>query len=246
MERQLRKAAERLRFELGDEGEIARPQKIAARAARIAEAVVFAAAAPVKSADIAAQLPQGSPPVEDVMAEVAALYEGRGVALQKIGDAWSFRTAADLAFLVLREKEEPRKLSRAALETLAIIAYHQPVTRAEMEDIRGVATSKGMLDILLEIGWVRMRGRRRTPGRPVTYGTTEAFLSHFNLEALADLPGIEELKAAGFVTEDVNDLGLPQGAELADEIPLGEDPFDVMAEERIGDEEPALDPEAKA
>ncbi len=174
------------------------------------------------------------------------LYADRGVTLRKIGEGWTFRTAQDLAYLVMREKEEPRKLSRAGLETLAIIAYHQPVTRAEIEDIRGVAVNKGTLDLLLEIGWIRMRGRRRTPGRPVTYGTTPAFLSHFELESLADLPGMDELKAAGLLDESVPALLPPDPAHGEEEIALGEDIFDEMAEERINAEEDALDPEAKA
>jgi segregation and condensation protein B len=245
MERQLKRIAERLRQEL-DVSELDRGQKIAARALRIAEAVVFAASEPVRTEVIAAQLPTGSPPIGEVMAALGRLYQDRGVTLQRSGECWSFRTAQDLAFLVMREKVEPRKLSRAALETLAIIAYHQPVTRAEMEDIRGVATSKGMLDVLLEIGWVKMRGRRRTPGRPVTYGTTETFLSHFNLESIADLPGIDELKAAGLVDAETAAIFAIDPKVPEEEIELGDDLFDAMAEERIHTEEPALDPEAEA
>jgi segregation and condensation protein B len=245
MDSQLRKIADRLRVEM-DGADLDRSQKLAARALRIAEAVIFAASEPVKTEMIASQLPVGSPPIEDVLASLSALYRDRGVNLVKSGEAWSFRTAQDLAFLVLRERIEPRKLSRAALETLAIIAYHQPVTRAEIEDIRGVAISRGMLDILLEIGWVEMRGRRRTPGKPVTYGTTLEFLSHFNLAAISDLPGIEELKAAGIIDPAAASAGALELPMLEEEIALGEDLFDVMAEERLLEDEPALDPEAKA
>jgi segregation and condensation protein B len=246
MDKALKKIAQRLRQEI-DSSELDRSQKLAGRALRIAEAVIFASAEPVKTEAIAGQLPNGSPPINEVLANLSALYQDRGVNLVRIGEGWSFRTAQDLAYLVLREKIEPRKLSRAALETLAIIAYHQPVTRAEMEEIRGVATSKGMLDILLEIGWVKMRGRRRTPGRPVTYGTTDAFLSHFNLEALSDLPGIEELKAAGLIEpEAAQELLALDNHAAADEIELGDDLFDQIAEERINEEDEELDPEAKA
>src|SRR5690606_39647888 len=142
-----------------------------AEAVRMAEAIVFASAEPVSDKQLAERLPDGLD-VAAVMAELRLLYEKRGVNLVRVGDAWAFRTAGDLAFLMSREAVQQKKLSRAALEVLAIIAYHQPVTRAEIEDIRGVETSKGTLDTLLETGWVRMRGRRRTPGRPVTYGTT--------------------------------------------------------------------------
>ncbi len=126
-------------------------------------------------------------------------YAPRGVNLVRIGGKWTFRTANDLSWLLSKEAVEPRKLSRAAIETLAIIAYHQPVTRAEIEEIRGVTTSKGTVDVLLETGWIRPRGRRKAPGRPITYGTTEAFLSHFGLDAVGDLPGLEELKGSGLL-----------------------------------------------
>jgi segregation and condensation protein B len=126
-------------------------------------------------------------------------YEPRGVNLVRVAGKWSLRTAGDLAWLLTRESTVTRKLSRAAVETLSIVAYHQPVTRAEIEEIRGVTTSKGTLDVLLETGWIRLRGRRKAPGRPVTYGTSEAFLSHFGLDALTDLPGVDELKGAGLI-----------------------------------------------
>jgi segregation and condensation protein B len=140
------------------------------------------------------------------MGALQAEYATRGVNLVRVAGKWSFRTAKDLAWLMAREAIEQKKLSRAATETLAIIAYHQPVTRAEIEDIRGVSASKGTLDVLLETGWIRPRGRRKTPGRPLTFGTTEAFLSQFSLEALGDLPGLDELKGAGLL-----DTRLPGG-----------------------------------
>jgi segregation and condensation protein B len=164
---------------------------------RIAEALVFAAAEPVEQAVLAARMPVGCD-VAAVMAELQRLYAGRGVNLVRAAGRWMFRTAPDLAWLLAREVQERRKLSRAAIETLAIIAYHQPVTRADIEDIRGVAVSKGAIDVLMEAGWVRMRGRRKAPGRPITYGTTPAFLIHFGLDSIADLPGLDELQGAGF------------------------------------------------
>ena len=148
-------------------------------------------------------------------------YASRGVNLVRVGGKWTLRTASDLAWLLTQESVVTRKLSRAAIETLAIVAYHQPVTRAEIEEIRGVSTSKGTLDVLLETGWVRLRGRRKAPGRPVTYGTSEAFLSHFGLEALTDLPGLDELKGAGLV-----DATLPAGFSVpvpSDDPALRED-----------------------
>ena len=134
-----------------------------------------------------------------VVAQLQADYAPRGVNLVRVAGKWAFRTATDLNWLLSKETIAPRKLSRAAIETLAIVAYHQPVTRAEIEDIRGVTISKGTLDVLLETGWIRLRGRRKAPGRPITYGTTEAFLAHFGLDALGDMPGIEELKGAGLL-----------------------------------------------
>lgn len=170
-----------------------------AETVRMAEAIVFASAEPVSEKALAARLPQGSN-VPYVMSELQRIYEKRGVNLMRIGDGWAFRTAGDLAFLMNRDAVQQRKLSRAALEVLSIVAYHQPVTRAEIEEIRGVETSKGTLDLLMETGWVRMRGRRRTPGRPVTYGTTDAFLDHFGLAEIRDLPGMDELKGAGLLS----------------------------------------------
>lgn len=163
---------------------------------RLLEAVLFAAAEPVDEASLAQRLPDNI----DLQAMLALLqqdYAHRGVNLVRVSGKWTFRTAGDLSWLLTRETIVSRKLSRAAVETLAIIAYHQPVTRAEIEDTRGVSTSKGTLDVLLETGWVKPRGRRKVPGRPLTYGTTTDFLSHFGLDAIADLPGLEELKGAG-------------------------------------------------
>lgn len=191
---------------------------------RIAEALVFAAAEPVEESTIAQRLSNGAD-VGAVMEELQRLYDGRGVNLVRVARRWMFRTADDLAWALAREREEKRKLSRAALETLAIVAYHQPVTRADVEEIRGVAVSKGALDVLMEAGWVRMRGRRKAPGRPITYGTTSGFLVEFGLNAITDLPGLDELKGAGlFEGKLPAHYDVPQpddGAALrADEDPL--------------------------
>lgn len=171
-------------------------------AMRMVEALLFASAEPLGTETLAERLPRGTD-VEAILAALAADYSARGVNLVRVADKWMFRTAEDLAFLMSREARETRRLGRAALETLAVIAYHQPVTRAEIEAVRGVGMSKGTLDLLLEIGWVRLRGRRRSPGRPVTYGTTEAFLVHFGLDGLQDLPGLDELKGAGLLDGQV-------------------------------------------
>ena len=170
--------------------------QVRAEELRLLEAMLFASAEPLDEKSLAERLPAGI----DVHAALLRLqeeYVSRGVHLVRINGKWTFRTASDLAWLLSKETTEPRKLSRAAVETLAIIAYHQPVTRAEIEEIRGVTTSKGSVDVLLETGWIRPRGRRKSPGRPVTYGTSEAFLSHFGLDAVGDLPGLEELKGSG-------------------------------------------------
>lgn len=163
---------------------------------RIAEAMVFASAEPLEESSIAARLSNGAD-VKAVMGELSRLYAGRGVNLVRVAQRWMFRTSEDLAWLLAHDGDEKRKLSRAALETLAIIAYHQPVTRADIEEIRGVSVSKGALDVLLEAGWVRMRGRRKAPGRPITYGTTIEFLIQFGLDTVGDLPGLDELQGAG-------------------------------------------------
>jgi segregation and condensation protein B len=174
------------------------PTPVNAEHLRMMEALLFAASEPLEAKALATSLPEGAD-VPGLLAELQALYEKRGVNLVCVADKWLFRTAPDLAFLLRKEKPEQKRLSRAALETLAIVAYHQPVTRAEIEDIRGVALSKGTIDLLMEVGWVKIRGRKRTPGRPVTYGTTEAFLVQFGLESVSHLPGTDELKAAGFL-----------------------------------------------
>lgn len=162
------------------------------------EAMLFASAEPLSETFLLSRLPEGAE-LASLIEELQQQYANRGVNLVKRGKGWAFRTAPDLAEFFTLERETPRKLSRAGVETLAIIAYQQPITRAEIEEIRGVALSKGTLDILLEAGWIRPRGRRRVPGRPVTWGTTEHFLDFFGLEALDALPGIDELKAAGLL-----------------------------------------------
>ena len=172
-------------------------------ALRLLEAMLFAAGEPLDEATIASRLPEGAD-IRELLSELSAEYAPRGVNLVRVAGKWMLRTAPDLGFLLARDKPEPRRLSRAALETLAIIAYHQPVTRAEIEEIRGVSTNKGTLDVLLEAGWARMRGRRRSPGRPITYGTTEVFLVHFGLDAIQDLPGLEELRGTGFIDARVS------------------------------------------
>lgn len=202
---------------------------------RILEAVLFASPEPQDEKRLAAHLKD----VDDVgslIEELQAMYAGRGVNLVRIAGKWAFRTAEDLSYVLERYSVEERRLSKAALETLAIIAYHQPVTRAEIEEIRGVQTSPGTIDILLEAGWIRPRGRRRAPGRPLTYGTNDAFLAHFGLDSIKDLPGLAELKASGLL-----DGNLPPGfsvpdptdvaALMPDELPLeaGEEE-DVQAE----------------
>jgi segregation and condensation protein B len=165
---------------------------------RLLEALLFAAGEPLDETTLGKQLPDGVD-LRDALTRLQAEYATRGVNLIKIGKKWTFRTAGDLSWLLTKHTVETRKLSRAAIETLAIIAYHQPVTRAEIEEIRGVVAAAGTLDVLLKTGWIRPRGRRKAPGRPITYGTTEDFLSHFGLEAVGDLPGLDELKGAGLL-----------------------------------------------
>ena len=197
---------------------------------RCIEALLFAAAEPLSDVDLAKRLPEGA----DIQAGIAALvqrYAGRGIELACVAGRWRFQTAEDLAFLMTEEREEPRRLSKAAQETLAIIAYHQPVTRAEIEAVRGVQASRGTIDVLLELGLVRMRGRRRSPGRPVTFGTTDAFLEHYGLATLSDLPGITEMKAAGLL-----EMNLPPGFSVPD--PLGLRPGEDEDPLEDGDEAP--------
>jgi segregation and condensation protein B len=169
-----------------------------ARDLRMVEAMLFASAEPVSETQLAARLPEGAD-VGALLAELRQLYDGRGVQLVKVGKSWAFRTAPDLAEALRLETESTRRLSRAAIETLSIIAYHQPVTRAEIEEIRGVSHSKGTLDVLLEAGWIKPGRRRMSPGRPVTWLTTPEFLDHFGLETVKDLPGVDELKSAGLL-----------------------------------------------
>ena len=188
---------------------------------RLLEAMLFASAEPVAATALAARMPEGTD-VPELLEELATHYANRGVNLVRRDDRWAFRTAADLAPRLQIETQVPRKLSRAAVETLAIIAYHQPVTRGEIEEIRGVALSRGTLDTLLEAGWIRPKGRRRTPGRPVTWVTTDAFLDHFGLESRDALPGIEELKAAGLLETGtaVSTLGMQA---MASALPPGDE-----------------------
>lgn len=192
---------------------------------RVLEALLFAANEPLDANSLLAFIGEGAD-IGELLLALQERYATRGVNLVRRGDKWAFRTAEDLGFLLRRDEQDTRPLSRAALETLSIIAYHQPATRAEIEEVRGVATGKGTLDLLMEAGWIRMRGRRRTPGRPVTYGTTDAFLDHFGLETLGDLPGLDELKGSGLLSSRLPpNLQIPlpfEGAGLRDD----EDPLD--------------------
>ena len=215
----------------GDIEEHAGPEGVSPRLdaehLRMVEAILFAASEPLEEAALGHLLPQGTD-VSALLAELQEIYRNRGVNLVRVAEKWQFRTAPDLSFLLRREKPEQKRLSRAAIETLAIIAYHQPVTRAQIEDIRGVALSKGTIDALMEVGWVKIRGRKRTVGRPVTYGTTEAFLVHFGLESVGDLPGADELKAAGFLDAlPAGGLDVPAPSE---DLAADEDPFDQTDE----------------
>ena len=187
---------------------------------RMTEALLFAASEPLDEGSIAVRLPEDAD-VPAIIEQLQENYEGRGVNLVKVAKKWAFRTAPDLSHVLRREVQTPRRLSRAAVETLAIIAYHQPTTRAEIEQIRGVSISRGTLDLLLETGWIRLAGRRRTPGRPVTYGTTDNFLDHFGLEDVKDLPGVKELKAAGLLESSppLNFLGDLENDDNQDEGP---------------------------
>ena len=201
--------------------------EIDAENVRIVEAILFAAEEPLDLANIADKLPADVDTTVIVEA-VRVKYEGAGFNLQRIGNKFAFRSAADLAHVLQKHVVQQRRLSRAALETMAIIAYHQPVTRAEIEDIRGVSVSKGTLDVLLESEWVKIRGRRKVPGRPVTYGTSDTFLSYFGLERLQDLPGLDELKAAGLL-----DGRLPPGFAVPEPDPDNDPNEDPLA---VGDD----------
>jgi segregation and condensation protein B len=208
---------------------------------RLLEALLFAAAEPLGPEQLGRHLPEQAD-LESLLEELAGLYANRGVNLVRSGGRWAFRTAVDLAPMMRVEKTVQRKLSRAAVETLAIIAYHQPVTRGEIEEVRGVTLSKGTLDVLLEAGWVKPKGRRRTPGRPVTWGTTDGFLDHFGLEDLDALPGAGELKAAGLLDTRPAIAALGVRGALADSAPVAgeeadtaevqeEDPWDILSSE---------------
>ena len=202
------------------------------RQIRLIEALLFSAKTPLSAEMISKQIPE----VEDItglLGEIAAHYSERGVNIVHVAGGWTFRTAPELAPILRRETEVQRKLSRAALETLAIVAYHQPVTRVEIEQIRGVTVSKGTLDILFDMGWIAPRGRRRTPGRPVTWVTTDVFLEHFGLAEIEDLPGVEELKAAGLLDSSAPPLLLAESVQdFADE-----DEQDDVLELELGEEE---------
>ncbi len=179
---------------------------------RMCEAILFASAEPVSIKEMEARMPHGCDAAEAVV-HLRKRYEGRGVRVVKVGDAWAIRTAPDLGFLMQKETVETRKLSRAAIETLAIIAYHQPVTRAEIEEIRGVSVSRGTVDQLLEMEWIRFGRRRMTPGRPVTFVVTQEFLDHFGLESARDLPGLKELRSAGLLENRPPPGTMPQMGE---------------------------------
>ncbi len=205
---------------------------------RQVEALLFAAAEPLSLQDLERRLAADAD-VAGALARLTTRYADRGVQLQCVAGRWRFATAPDLAHLLDDRREEPRRLSRAAMETLAIIAYHQPVTRAEIDAIRGVSLSRGTLDVLLEVGWVRLRGRRRSPGRPVTYGVTDAFLEHFGLPTLADLPGLSEMKAAGLLSLDLPpgfSVPTPGAAKADDEDPLDESDRPEFVQDFVGGE----------
>ena len=209
---------------------------------RLVEALLFAASAPLEEKSIAARLPEGSD-VGALVAELVEHYAPRGVNIVQVAGGWSLRTAPDLAPRLKLEQTVSRKLSRAAIETLAIIAYHQPVTRGEIEEIRGVVVSSGTLDVLMETGWIAPKGRRETPGRPVTWATTDAFLTHFGLADKSDLPGIDELKAAGLIGPRPDftlseAAALPPAAEEEGEDEEGESEYqaDRGADEEAGEE----------
>jgi segregation and condensation protein B len=226
-----------MRLIVGDKKDPDRAEQLRAEELRILEALLFAAGAPLDEKVLAARLPAGVD-VRALLQQLQREYAPRGVNLVRIGGKWTLRTATDLAWLLTHESVVTRKLSRAAIETLAIVAYHQPVTRAEVEEIRGVSTSKGTLDVLLETGWIRLRGRRKAPGRPVTYGTSEAFLLHFGLDVLGDLPGLDELKGAGLVDATMPaDFAVPVPSDdpalREDEEPLGPEDVDLGLAPRV-------------
>lgn len=195
---------------------------------RMVEAILFAASEPLDRASIQDRLPAGAN-LDVTLTCISEKYSGCGFHLVNVGGKFAFRTSPDLSHVLQKDVTQQRRLSRAALETLAIIAYHQPVTRAEIEDIRGVAVSKGTVDVLLESDWVKIRGRRRVPGRPVTYGTTDHFLSYFDLESVKDLPGLEELRGAGLL-----DGRLPPGFTIPEPDPDNDGEEDPLAPDDDG------------
>ncbi len=216
---------------------------------RLLEALLFASENPIPEKVIADRFPEGVD-IQTLLRKLTAMYKNRGVNLIKAGKNWAFRTAPDVRAQLVVEKEMTRKLSRAAVETLAIVAYHQPITRAEIEEIRGVSVSRGTLDVLLEASWIRPRGRRRTPGRPVTWGTTESFLDHFGLESLDDLPGLDDLKASGLIDKRPaiqtlttrGNVALMKDPDMLEEVtntgsvvlePLDPDQDDVLTSEEV-------------
>ena len=215
---------------------------------RILEALLFAASEPLDEAKLGSHLKDGDD-ISMLLAELQSAYASRGINLIKVAGKWAFRTAEDLSYLLERHALEERRLSKAALETLAIIAYHQPVTRAEIEEIRGVTTSKGTLDVLMETSWIRPRGRRRAPGKPVTYGTTEDFLIHFGLDSIKDLPGLAELKGAGLLDSNLPPgFAVPEPAGIAALMP-DELPLDAADEEETAElpfDEPIMDDDDEA
>lgn len=210
--------------------------------ARIIEALIFASAEPVPVRILEKHLPEGVA-LDAVLATIAARYgDDSGIELRQMGNAWAFRTKAEIASLLMIEKTAERTLSRAALETLAIIAYHQPATRAEIEEIRGVSISSGTMDILLEQGWIKPRGRRRTPGKPLTWGTTEGFLDHFGLDDIASLPGLDELKQAGLLRSGASISDRNGIAGLLGDLDDREEPEDVPSfEDQFPDFHPGDD-----
>ena len=233
-----------------EEGEAIHPAMDRDHMLRVVEALLFAAAEPL-SVDAIKKILPSETDVKSLLAELQQFYHGRGVNLIQVSGKWTFRTSEDLAYLLRREAQEARRLSKAALETLAIVAYHQPVTRAEIEDIRGVAISKGTLDQLLEMGWVRLRGRRKTPGRPVTYGTTDEFLAHFGLNDVGDLPGMSELRGAGLLDANLPpDFSVPSPSNekglLPDEDPLEDDDEQMALEMHTPEEDEAPGEAAEA
>ena len=233
-------AAKKLRIVQDEQDNQPPEQNARAEDLRLLEALLFAAAVPLDEAQLARRLPNGVN-VRDALMRLKAEYATRGVNLVKVGKKWTFRTASDLSWLLTKFTKETRKLSRAAIETLAIIAYHQPVTRAEVEEIRGVAVSPGTFDVLMATGWIRLRGRRKAPGRPLTYGTTEAFLEHFGLEEVGDLPGLEELRGAGLLDPRLPpEFGVPVPSDDTqlrdDEDPLDPGDLDLALAPKVEDE----------